>query len=82
MMKKKKESVININTKTTFENGSTIETIETQLDKTRRCKAKCLLLKALNRFDNLKDYNKKELEEMVDRILYVSSSRNKNEKGK
>ena len=45
MMKKKKESVININTKITFENGNTIEIIETNQSNVRArvYMAKCLL---------------------------------------
>lgn len=45
MMKKKKESVININTKITLENGNTIEIIETNQSNTiRGHRAKCLPL--------------------------------------
>ena len=89
---KKKESVININTKITFENDSTIETIEIQSDTIRGHRAKCLPIyddlyyealatinEVINKFDTLDSFKEKELEEMVDRILYNSSSKNENE---
>lgn len=92
MMKKKKESVININTKITFENGNTIEIIETNQSNTiRGHRAKGLPLyddlhyealvainEVINKFDTLDSFKEKELKEMVDRILYASSSKYRN----